>query len=468
MRDTEAGNLVRLGLLWLLLVSGLWASAGSSASTTDWALRPSLKYDALCLLEVLSGDPYYLTYYQADYDRFAPQFTKEERADFVELKRLIKDENGGAVSPMLLLYLSAAAGDSMAETIAAVHDSSELKRNFQQTTYYDEKEWQLYERARPALERALRALDRIHFEAYWGKEIRPQVEKAIPAFAADLPKYNIAPVIAGMLGHPLASNRITVYLLYYSQPYGIKITGTRFITHYSYPFGIVLHNAIHEMMHPPYDAGHDAGIKSGLAKLGKEKFLMDKVEHHNPAFGYNTLEGFVEEDCVQFLEAVVADKVGAGRDQQEYWRAQDDGMHVLAAALYQLAKQEKFTQSGEDFPHFFARMLGSGKLTGGGIEKLNQVFFAVGKGERSRADDEEKSPARVVRRCRAHAAHAASLTSTRGLSRSTPSPISSARNREYCTKMNMASGPVLGRTPPVNSRTDMPSRMLRHTPSFGI
>src|SRR5271169_2969347 len=34
---------------------------------TDWQLKPSLKYDTLCLLNALSGDPYYLEYYRAEY-----------------------------------------------------------------------------------------------------------------------------------------------------------------------------------------------------------------------------------------------------------------------------------------------------------------------------------------------------------------------------------------------------------------
>jgi hypothetical protein len=49
--------------------------ARSAAATTDWQLKPSLKYDALCLLNALSGDPYYLKYYQAEYDHFQGLFS---------------------------------------------------------------------------------------------------------------------------------------------------------------------------------------------------------------------------------------------------------------------------------------------------------------------------------------------------------------------------------------------------------
>ena len=48
--------------------------AASVPMGTDWQLKPSLKYDALCILNVLGGDPFYLHYYQAEYDHFHPLF----------------------------------------------------------------------------------------------------------------------------------------------------------------------------------------------------------------------------------------------------------------------------------------------------------------------------------------------------------------------------------------------------------
>jgi hypothetical protein len=42
-----------------------------------------------------------------------------------------------------------------------------------------------------------------------------------------------------------------------------------------------------------------------LGSLRADAFLMDKVNNHNPAFGYNTFEGFIEEDCVQALEQII-------------------------------------------------------------------------------------------------------------------------------------------------------------------
>jgi hypothetical protein len=344
-------------------------------TATQWDLQPSFKFDAICALNMLSGDPYYLEYYQADYDRLVKQFRPEERAAFVNLKRRIKDQNGGIISASLALYFSASDAESLDDLIRTVQESSTMRRNLQATTYYDDDGWKLYDASRPDLEAAFRALKRIHFEEDWEKNVKPKTEEARAAIAAKLPDYNVIPAVESVLGSPRPTNKITVYLLYYSEPHGIKITGTRFLTHYSYPFRIVLRNAIHEMMHPPYDLAHDAELRSGLESLKSDAFLMNKVEHHDTSFGYNTLAGLEEEDCVQALEQIIAERFGMGGDPRAYWREQDGGIHVVAVALYSLMKQQKFDGIPESFPKFLKRQFQTGALSHGQIEKLNREFF---------------------------------------------------------------------------------------------
>src|SRR5262249_43833949 len=150
----------------------------------------------------------------------------------------------------------------------------------QATSYYDDEGWQTFDSARPALEAALVALKRIGFETYWEQNIRPVVAERAAALRAELAQRDIVAAIEARLGRRLASPRITVYLLYYSEPHGIKIVGTNFITHYSYPTRIVLRNAIHEMMHPPYDP-KDSRVLNVIAALRKDPYLMDKAEHHD-------------------------------------------------------------------------------------------------------------------------------------------------------------------------------------------
>jgi hypothetical protein len=345
-------------------------------TTTDWDIKPSLKFDALCALNMLSGDPYYLAYYKADYDRLSVLLRPEEKAAFANLKRHIKDENGGIISAHLSLYFSATDAESIDDLIGVVKDSSTMQRNLKATTYYSEDQWKVYEAARPYLEVALRAMKRIHFEDDWEKHAKPPIDQSIATISKDLPKYNVIPAVESVLGSARPSNKITIYMLYYSQPHGIKITGTRFLTHYSYPFRIVLRNAIHEMMHPPYDLVNDPDLRAVLQSLRSDTFLMDKVEHHNRSYGYNTLEGLEEEDCVQALEQILAERFGVGGDPHRYWREQDDGIHVLAVALYSLMKQQGFPDGHEAFPVFLKRTIQSGALSNGKIAELNRAFFA--------------------------------------------------------------------------------------------
>jgi hypothetical protein len=262
----------------------LGAETAPLHTSTDWQLKPSLKYDALCLLNALSGDPYYLDYYQAEYNHFHPLFTPEEQAAFAQLKHVIKDKGHGIVSAELALYYSAVEDETLPEMIRTAHDSALMEAALKKTSYWSEEEWQNYEAAQPALEMALRALDRVGFSAYWAANARPKIEKRIAELAPQLPKYNIIPVIESYLGFPLSSGTITVYLLAYSEPHGIRVTGLRFLTHVSYPFSIVLHNAIHEPMHPPYHAD-DRKIREAVNLLGRDPLVIDKVQHHDPSLG---------------------------------------------------------------------------------------------------------------------------------------------------------------------------------------
>jgi len=379
---TRSASCVARSCAAVFFASLAWISTSTAQSspgfhsTTQWDLRPSFKFDVLCALNVLSGDPYYLAYYKSDYDRLSPLLRADERAAFAGLKHRIKDENGGIISANLALYFSASDAESLDELLGVVADSSAMQRNLKTTPYYDDDGWKVYEASRPDLKIAFEALKRIHFEEDWVAHAKPQIEVAISQIGKDLPRYNVIPEVESVLGAPRASNKITVYLLYYSQPHGIKITGTRFLTHYFYPFRIVLRNAIHEMMHPPYDLAHDSELSAALQSLRNDPFLMNKVEHHDRSYGYNSLEGLEEEDCVQALEEVIAEHFAMGHNPQEYWREQDGGIHVLAVALYSLMKQQGFPVNGETFPVFLKRTIRSGALSNERLEKLNRDFYS--------------------------------------------------------------------------------------------
>ncbi len=366
-----------------LIISANWTGAVGEVpqgktqlhATTNWRIEPSFKFDLLCFLNTLTGDSFYVEYYPNEYREFKPLLTPAAQAALADLKRKIKDENQGIISASLCLYFSATDDQTLDDMLKTLKNSDRMQSNLKQTPYYSEEDWRLFEGVREDLKTILLFLKNIQFESYWARNVLPRVSQKIRQIEKDLPGYNVIKEVEIMLGFALPSNRITVFMLYYSQPHGIKVTGTRFLTDVAWPFQIVLRNAVHEMMHPPYDLAHDPELKKTLYLLKQDQFLTDKIENHNPAFGYNSFEGYLEEDCVQALEQIIDEKLKIEKEAHLRWKESDDGMHVFAVALYRVMKDENYNQKGELFRDFLVRMIASGRLSPGNIKKIYDDFY---------------------------------------------------------------------------------------------
>jgi hypothetical protein len=371
-------------ILILLVAAGLLPCAASvhaapaqppAHDSTVWDVQPSFKYDTLCFFNILSGDPFYLRYYKPVYEHFEPLMTPEVKAAIATIRKVIKDEGGGIISARLALYYSVVPAATLDQLIAVTRNVGPLKQALRKTEYFDADGWKQFDSVRPQLVTVFEFLERIHFHDYWQDKVRPGVAKHAAELERRLDRYNIIPVQEGILGHPLPSNRITVYLLHYVLPHGIRITGTRFLTGEPYPMRVVLMNAMHEMLHPPYDWKHDAVLRQSLEMLEGDKFLMQRVGHHNPSFGYNDFKGFVEEDVVQASDELVAERFDQAYDPFTRWQQSDDGMHVLAVALYELAHLEHYDLTRESMRDFIVRMAKAGKLAPGRIAPLYRRLY---------------------------------------------------------------------------------------------
>ena len=342
---------------------------------TDWQIEPSLKYETLCLLNTLTGDPFYLKYYQSEYEEFEQKFTKPVKKALSNLKQKIKDKNRNIISAFLCLFFSATDDKTLDDMLITIKNSEHMEVNLKKSPYYNQESWQLYESVQEDLETIFLFLKDIQFESYWRKYILPRANEKMKQIQRELPKYNVAAEVEAHLGFKLPSHKITVYMLYFSKPHGIKITGTRFLTNLAWPFVIVVRNAVHEMMHPPYDLANDDGLKKALYLLKKDEFLMDKVLNHNPAYGYNSFEGFIEEDCVQALEQIINEKLKIEIEAHKRWKEADEGMHVFAVALYSVMKEKNFNQKGEPFRDFLIGSIRSGELAPGRIKTIYDGFY---------------------------------------------------------------------------------------------
>lgn len=369
----------------------------SPPSTTVWHVAPSFKFDVLCFLNTLTGDPFYLSYYPDDYKRFEPLLTPSARLALASLKRKVKDDNKTIISSFLSLLFSATDDQTLDDMLRTLADSRKMQTELKPTPYYTESGWRLYQSVRPELKIIFNFLKEIRFEADWQQNVLPKVKHKIEQVRNELTRYDVVAAVEKYRGVALPSKQITVYMLYYSHPHGIKITGTRYLSNVRWSYRIVLQNAVHEMFHPPYDGARDPKLKETLSRLQKDAFLMDKILNHNSDFGYNSFEGFIEEDCVRALEQMASESLGIATDARRRWQEEDDGMHVFAVALYSIMKTENYNQRKEMFRDFLIRNIESGKLSAGRIKPLYDNFYSL----------QERPPSNAFTSC--HSFHIDSL-----------------------------------------------------------
>jgi len=339
-------------------------------NNTVWKFEPSIKYDALCFLNSLTGDPYYVKFYKNDYEEFKSKFTPEVKVALENLRQ-IKESTGIILSAGLSLYYSACPDSTLQQLINTTQDLSVLKSNFSQTVYYKDNEWALFESIQKDMRAYFTFLKESGFEEFWKENILPKVEKRIYEIEENITdnNLNIIKEQEKLLGFPLQDNQITVIVLYYAQPHGIKITGTKFITDVAYPVNVVVHNAAHEMLHPPYDLNSNTPLKQAFEKLKNDTFLMDKVLNHNPVYGYNSFEAYLEENCVRALDQLVSENLGISEGPKDRWLKADEGMHVFANALYCEMKEENYNTINELFSDFLIRIINDGRFESGIIKK---------------------------------------------------------------------------------------------------
>lgn len=342
--------------------------------TTQWHVLPSLLFDTFCLLNVLTGDPFYVRYYTQDYADLQSRFSPEVTLALQSLKTKIKEQGQKIISALLCMHFSATQAQTLDDVLHILDDSREMRQTLQQSPYYREEEWKLYESVRPELITIIRFLQSIHFDIYWRETLLPRLEQRIQELQKELTGFNIVAEDEALLGSSLPSNQLTVYVLYYAQPHGIRILGSRFITDVSYPLAIVARTAAHEMFHPPYKK-QSPDVQDALALLEKDPFLQQAFEHRNPDYGYNTVKGLIEEGCVRALEQIVNEKLGIlYLEAHTRWRQEDDGLHVFAACIYTLMKEENYNTRGETFEAFFVRMAHT-KLRPGLLEQVYTTFM---------------------------------------------------------------------------------------------
>lgn len=362
-------------LLALSLSAAVLGGQAQAAQSTRWSFTPSETFDALCLAGVMADDPFYVPYYQKQHDELGARLTPAARAAFKAITTRSKAD-GDIASAWLALTFSAAGAETLPQLISAAEHPEAMKAKLQAGRFWDADSWARFEALRPEILTMLRWYRDIDFAAYWRVDAEAPVKAALVEIAPQLEQTDVVPLVEQVLGRRLDTGEIHVVATRYCRPHGIRVTGDRFLTDPTYPkdrvLSIVGGTSVHEMLHPPFDP-KDPRVLRAIEVARRDPFVQARFKDHNPSFGYNTIEGLFDEDSTQALDQIINERIGfafKGGDAGERWRKADDGLHVMAAALYVLMKQEKFLESGQDYVTFLDRMVREGRLAPGKIEGL--------------------------------------------------------------------------------------------------
>lgn len=343
---------------------------------TRWTVRTSQGFDALCALNLLSGDPYYAKQYPAEAAEFAGSRYASARRAAKNLRRVIKDENGGIVSAFLTLVLSGAADSTLDDVIASARAPALLEKPFRASPFWKPESWDLFLRVRSDVLAALEAMREAGFADDWARHMGDTSGRTATT-RAELSRYDVLGEEARLLGRPIHPREIEVILLWYSRPHGIRIQGQRLLTNVGYPISIVLRNAAHEPLHPPYDST-DPHVAAAVARFRRDPLIAGIVRTHDASFGYTTIEGYVEEDAVQALEQIVNERMGAAVPAAKRWSQGDEGMHILAAAIYDLLRETRFPQGTTGFGAWFGDLVARGRLAPNEVERRARAVVGNG------------------------------------------------------------------------------------------
>ncbi|RPI26009.1 MAG: hypothetical protein EHM70_19475, partial [Chloroflexota bacterium] len=88
MNKKPLNCLIVMTFLMSACFTGCASSQSGGYTTTEWIVEPNVALDALCFIAIMTGDPYYLEYYNSEYLRFKPLLTPEAEQSLANLQAI--------------------------------------------------------------------------------------------------------------------------------------------------------------------------------------------------------------------------------------------------------------------------------------------------------------------------------------------------------------------------------------------
>ncbi len=368
--NTGMGWILGISVAVVSILVSTEAPCQPSEFTTEWVVRPAPGLDAILLLGAASGDVMQAQPYAEDIEWVRSRFSADGLAALDTIDGVLRVRLGLLTGPTLAYYFSAGPVETLEQVIESAADPiGRLKPGLMQSPQWDPQDFEAAVRLMPAVHTALLDLESAGFTQWYETGQRANLDAATVTNLKAVQSYDIIPEQERLLGRPL-DPRIEILLVNYAQPYGIRISGQRFVAYHGWDAQTQLRVAAHEIFHPPF-ARDDTELNQLLDTLRSDPWMSNIVENHDPKYGYNSFAGVVNEDSTQALDQIVSERLGFARDPGPRWRESDGGMHMLAPAIYQAMKISGFAETGGSYAEWFKAALRDGLLSPDSVRKLS-------------------------------------------------------------------------------------------------
>lgn len=329
---------------------------------TQWKVRASEGFDAIAFLGPLAGTQLYLDYYAEDAAIFSPRLPEVVRSDIARLWKEAQKEGFGLLGPNLQVLFSANGNDATIDTLLAALRSraTAMLPSYRASSYWSKEDWAWFDRTAPRLDAIFSAMRSAGFAAFRNERVGAGLEARVADVARALGSFDVISWQEKLTGRTF-DPAIHVVLLQFSKPHGIKVQGQTFLQAADYDTATTVRIAAHEMLHPPVPMD-GAAATAALAAFARDPLMVRIVRDHDPQWGYTTLKGLLDEDLVQALDQLISEALGVGRNPADRWRKADDGMHVMAAGLYGLLRQDRWIDKGGSIERWLADAAAHGRL----------------------------------------------------------------------------------------------------------
>lgn len=336
------------------------AQAGGT-NKTRWQVRASEGFDALAFLGPLSGAELYTRYYGADATAFGSRLPQAIRDDIVKLSTEANTGDFGLLGPTLSVLFSNGNDATIETVLSALKARNErILPGYQASQYWDEKQWSWFDTNAPRLEAIFTAMRDAGFAAFRAERAGPELNTRIADVQRSLGGFDVISWQQKLTGRTFDPT-IEIVLLQFSKPHGIKVQGQTFLQATDYDVPTTVRIAAHEMLHPPVPMHGEVAL-AALKALEKDALMMRIVREHDPRWGYTTLDGYLDEDLTEALDQLISEALGVARNPADRWHKADDGMHVLAAGLYGLLRQDRWVETGGSIETWLGEATRKGSL----------------------------------------------------------------------------------------------------------